>query len=78
MRSAEGANMESNMADNESARPERGMTMKEEIRKAQKERSERTKILVQAWFKASRLPEPLLRKRHRNPSTFDELSTVDE
>lgn len=62
------------VAFTESAKQTRGVGLSEEVWKAQKERSERTKALVRGLLKARRTPESILPGRRRNGSTFDELT----
>lgn len=60
-----------NMSNSEPVKLRGRMSLREEVLKAQRERSERTRKIVQEWFDRTRLPEHLRPGRQRDMSAFD-------
>ena len=59
------------MSNSKPVKLPRRMSLREEIVEAQRERSERTRKIVQEWFDRTRMPEHLRQRLRRNVSTFD-------
>lgn len=73
-----GSRKGSNMSSSELAKLTGRLSLREEVLKAQQERSERTRKVVQEWFDRTRMPEHLRSGRQRDVSAFDKFSAGDE
>ena len=67
-----GSRKENNMAISEPAKLVGKMSVREEVRKAQQERSERTRKVMEEWFKMGRMPD------HLRPRPLVDLPTLEE
>ena len=67
-----GSRKENNMAISEPAKLVGRMSVREEVRKAQQERSERTRKVMEEWFKMGRMPD------HLRPRPLVDLPTLEE
>ena len=72
VRPSMGSRKENNMAISEPAKLVGRMSVREEIRKAQQERSERTRKVMEEWFKMGRMPD------HLRPRPLVDVPTLDE
>ena len=66
------------MSKSELAKLTGGLSVREQILRAQQERSERTRKVVQEWLDQARMPEHLRPRRQQDVSAFDEFSAEDD